>query len=277
MMDWLTRLVPALYRNSGASRLFRLPAADPLFLAAFFAYKRLAEDPFAALAARRPELFRGGDILDVGANAGYTSAVFGRALTPGARVHAFEPEPINLRRLRRVIGRRRLEGIVIPHAVAVGARDGSIELAVSETHPGDHRVAVEGERDLVVVPMRSLDSFAAECGIDRVAFIKIDVQGYELEVSRGMAALLDRSPAAAVAFEYAPPDMRRFGFDPVELVDFYRRRGFALFHLAHDGALAPFSDAAVERPLERRGYVDVLALPGLLSSPTMRATMRSEP
>lgn len=269
MTDWLTRLVPALYRRSGAARLFRLPAADPLFLAAFFAYKRFAEDPFAALAAQRPELFRGGDILDAGANAGYTSVVFAGAITPGARVHAFEPESVNLRRLGRVIARRRLEGIVIPHAFAVGARDGSIELAVSETHPGDHRVAVgnEGGAVAAVVPMRSLDSFAAECGIDLVAFIKIDVQGYELEVSRGMTALLERSPAAAVAFEYAPADMRRFGFDPAELLDFYRGRGFVLFHLAHGGALTPFSDAAVAQPLARRGYVDVLALHALLSSP----------
>jgi FkbM family methyltransferase len=275
MTDWLTRLVPALYRRSGAARLFRLAAADPLFLAAFFAYKRFAEDPFEALAGQRPELFRGGDILDVGANAGYTSVVFASAITPGARVHAFEPESVNLRRLGRVIARRGLEGIVLPHAVAVGARDGSIELAVSETHPGDHRVAVGNENSAgTVVPMRSLDSFAAQCGIERVAFIKIDVQGYELEVSRGMTALLDRSPAAAVAFEYAPADLRRFGFDPAELLDFYLGRGFALFHLAHDGTLTPLSDAAVAQPLARRGYVDVLALPGLLSSPTMRATMR---
>lgn len=259
MTDWLTRFIPALYRRSGAARLFSQPAADPLFLAAFFAYKRFAEDPFAALAKRRPELFQGGDILDIGANAGYTALVFARAASPGARVHAFEPEPVNLRRLHRVIRKHRLEDAVIPYAAAVGARDGAIELAVSDTHPGDHRVAVDAAsqdgRRVVSIPMRAVDSLELE----RVAFIKIDVQGYELEVSRGMERLLERSPDITVVFEYAPGDMRRYGFDPAELMAFYRSRGFHLSLLAQDATLTEFSDEAAAGPLGRRGYVDVLA------------------
>lgn len=247
LIDGLTRIVPALYRRSGAAWLFRRPAADPLFLAAFFAYKRFVEDPFAALARTHPELFLGGDILDIGANAGYTSRVFTRAASPDARVHAFEPEPMNLRRLRRAVDPR-----VVVHPVAVGAHDGTIELAVSETHPGDHRVAVSREERTVEVAMRTIDSF----DFAAVKFIKIDVQGYELEVSRGMTRTLDRSRDVAVAFEYAPADMRRFGFAPGELLDFYRSRGFRLHLLAHDARLSDFAGNAAEG----RGYVDVLAL-----------------
>lgn len=259
MTDWLTRFIPALYRRSGAARVFNQPAADPLFLAAFFAYKRFAEDPFAGLAKRKPELFQGGDILDIGANAGYTALVFARAASAGAHVHAFEPEPVNLRRMHRVIAKHHLEDVVVPYAAAVGARDGAIELAVSDTHPGDHRVAVgaasQGDRRVVSIPMRAIDSLALE----RVAFVKIDVQGYELEVSRGMERLLERSHGITVVFEYAPADMRRYGFDPGDLMEFYRSRGFALFLLAHDGTLTEFSDEAAAGPLGRRGYVDVLA------------------
>jgi len=62
---------------------------------AYFAYKRFVEDPFAALATRHPELFRGGNILDVGANIGYTASVFARASSEGFQVYAFEPEEKN--------------------------------------------------------------------------------------------------------------------------------------------------------------------------------------
>jgi len=258
MTAWLTRLVPAIYKRSGAARLFRLPAADPLFLAAFFSYKRLVEDPFAALAARRPELFRGGDVLDVGANAGYTSVVFARAIDPGARVEAFEPEAVNLRRLRRVIGRHRLEQVVIPHAVAAGSRDGEVALVITQGHPGDHHVAGPGEAAAMTIPVRSLDGFVDPAR--PIAFVKIDVQGYELEVSRGMTELLERWPEITVAFEYAPADMRRFGIESRDLIAFYLGRGFTLYLLAHDGVLTPFSEEAASGPLARRGYVDVLAV-----------------
>lgn len=264
MSDWFTRAIPALYRRSGAARLFSLPATDPLFTAAFFAYKRLAEDPFAALVRCRPALFRGGDIFDIGANAGYTSVVFAGAASPGARVFAFEPEAVNLRRLRRVIRRRGLEAVVFPQPVAAGAEDGAIGLAVSPTHPGDHWVSssagrAEG-RGVVPVPMRSVDSLAAEHGLRQAKFIKIDVQGYELEVSRGMERLLAQSPDVAVAFEYAPEDLRRFGLDAAELIGFYRSRGFRLHLLSRDMALPEFTEAAAAGTLAHREYVDILAL-----------------
>lgn len=239
MSDWLTKAIPAIYRFSGASRVLSHPFADGLFLALFFAYKRLIEDPFAALTRRQPQLFDGGDILDVGANAGYTAAVFARVVSPGRKVHAFEPEPVNFRRLQRVIRDGKLDNIVVPHQVAVGAAEGRVDLLINPHHPGDHRV-VTGDG----VRMISLDGF------DNVAFVKIDTQGYELEVSRGMAALIERSPTISIAFEYS-------GEAP-ELLNFYRSRGFALHTLTHDGDLVAFDDAH----LAKRGYADLLARRG---------------
>ena len=50
--------------------------------APYLLYKRYLEDPFAALAKIRPSLFRGGDILDTGANIAYTASLFARAGGP---------------------------------------------------------------------------------------------------------------------------------------------------------------------------------------------------
>ena len=62
---------------------------------AYFAYKRYIEDSFEGLVRRRPELFGGGHILDVGANIGYNSALFLDVLGPGFRIYAFEPDGAN--------------------------------------------------------------------------------------------------------------------------------------------------------------------------------------
>lgn len=256
MTDWLTKIVPAVYRYSGAARVLSHPIADGAFLAAFFAYKRHVEDPFAALARKRPDLFAGGDILDVGANAGYTATVFARVASPGAHVHAFEPEPTNFRRLERVIRTRTLTEVVIPHRVAVGETDGSVDLAINPTHPGDHRVVSSaGQRASsrrIRVPVITLDAF------ENVAFVKIDTQGFELEVSRGMSRLLDRSPSITVAFEYAPSELA----DAKALLEFYRSRGFALHLLTSRGELRPFRDEEVAQRVASRGYVDLLATRG---------------
>lgn len=254
--EWLVRLIPAAYRYSGVAWLANRPAADRLFLAAFFAYKRWVEDPFANLAKRRPELFAGGDILDVGANAGYTAALFARVASPGARVFAFEPEPLNFRRLQRVS----TSEAIVAERLAIGASEGSVELAINPTHPGDHRIATGvagGKR--IQVPMTTIDRYVHDRQIGRVKFVKIDVQGYELEVSRGMTDLLEREREVAVAFELAPADLRAAGVEPEALLDFYRERGFALELLPRDGVTRPYDAAEVAARAARRGYVDLLA------------------
>ncbi len=62
-----------------------------LFTSAYFAYKRHLEDPYQALSFRHPELFDGGNILDIGANIGYCSVVF----VPAPSSRPFECIPLN--------------------------------------------------------------------------------------------------------------------------------------------------------------------------------------
>src|SRR5438874_3009000 len=97
VIDLLLRAYAAAER-SGALRLAPL---EWLFVRSYFAYKRLFEDSFARLLRDRPELFRGGHVIDAGANVGYTARVFARAVEPPYRVYAFEPDATNFRRLTR--------------------------------------------------------------------------------------------------------------------------------------------------------------------------------
>src|SRR5215467_10223178 len=67
-----------------------------VFTRAYFGYKRWIEDPFAGMIRRYSTLFHGGNILDVGANIGYCSVLFSRAMDPERKIFAFEPEPFNM-------------------------------------------------------------------------------------------------------------------------------------------------------------------------------------
>lgn len=239
----MSALVVRAYRLLRVDAWARTRIGERLFLAAFFAYKRWLEDPHAAFARRHPEVFAGGHLFDVGANAGYTATVFARALSPGFRVFAFEPEAVNYARLERVIATRGLQDVVTPVRTAVGDVDGVAALQRNPHHPGDHRIADEGEER---VPIARLDTFAA--GLRPVKFVKIDVQGHELAVSRGMAGLIEDNPGLEVSCEYTGSR---------ELLRFYQERGFRLSVLRRDGKLLPLEAAGAI--VRRRGYCDLFA------------------
>lgn len=233
------------------------------FSRTYFAYKRFLEDPFDGLVRRRPDLFAGGHVVDVGANIGYTALTFARALSPGFLVHAFEPDPRNFgllaENLRRAgeVGRR-----VAPVPAAVGDKDGEIAFRHSASHHGDHRVAVGEETEaqgLKRVRLRAVDAYLEDCGLSAgaVRFVKIDVQGYEAAVVRGMAGLL-RHGRPAVAIEYGPDLVRAFGGDPRELVASLLEGGRRPFLLKKSGALKPLSPAAIDKGVADREWVNLL-------------------
>jgi len=146
---------------------------------------------------------RGGLVFDIGAHVGDRTASF---LRLGARVVALEPQPRVFRALRLIHGRA--PGAVL-RCAAAGARVGEIELRVNSANPTVSTAspdliaaaaAAEGWRGevwdrTIRVPVTTLDALIAEHG--RPDFVKIDVEGHELEVLRGLSA-----PVPALSFEF---------------------------------------------------------------------------
>ena len=155
------RAVTGLYSLSRRSGLLETGFGRKLFTTSYFLYKRYLEDPFAALARIRPELFRGGDILDIGANIGYTASLFAQAAAADATVYAFEPEPFNFRLQQSTVRNRRLQGRVVAIQSAVGERSGEIELWINDHHHADHRIATDNLRASYKGPEEADDPVAA--------------------------------------------------------------------------------------------------------------------
>ena len=246
--------------------LMDLPPVKWAFRVAYFEYKRRLEDPFWSLAEQHPEWFRQGHVLDVGANIGYTAVVFARALQGSGKVYAFEPDDTNVAELKSAVAAYRVADRVEVVSAAVGESSGVIRFWKNEEHRADHRVftdalASEGvdPSTVVEVPLLSLDAFARERAIERdIAFIKLDVQGYEIAVCRGMSEILEHNPSAPVAVEYMPEAFEELGYRAEELLEFFDSRGYVADIVHRDGRLTPGSRPAIEAALTERGYVDLI-------------------
>jgi FkbM family methyltransferase len=230
-----------------------------LFKSAYFAYKRYIEDDLRDLVLSIPGLVGKGNILDIGANIGYTAAVLARAAESDRKVYAFEPEPFNFSILQQTARQPEFEGRIVPLQFAVGAEDGTVDLWINEGHHADHRVATEQFRSAhagskeVSVSLVSIDSFL-ESKPGPVSFVKIDVQGYELAVCQGMQITLRQNPDIAVVLEFMPSAMRELGFEPSHLIDFFVERDFEVYQIHPRGKLSP----GLPRDMKDSSYFDLL-------------------
>ncbi len=179
-------------------------------------------------------------VFDVGANIGVHTLTLAAAVGPTGVVHAFEPSrAFDL--LMQNVALNDLGGRTRLNRCAVGRANGSLTLVQCKpgceaftSHGGPLRPEFDtGER--FEVPMISLDTYAHLNGLDRVDFLKVDVEGSEPDVVRGAAGLLARHAIKLVMFEVNETCLANSGSSPAELVEQLSSAGFALHLLASHG------------------------------------------
>ena len=176
----------------------------------------------------------GGVCVDVGANVGLHTVAMSRLVGPGGRVFAFEPDPHNFRLLETNL---RLNGAqnVTTRQCAIGAADGVCRLARNPRNFADCRVTA----DLPTwraheVPMTTLDAALPDLASGAIRFLKLDVQGSECRVLRGMRRTLARHPDLVMVVEVFPDGLRQAGASARELVELLTELGFSGWEFTRD-------------------------------------------
>jgi FkbM family methyltransferase len=177
-MSWYTSRLGVMLRNIGrATRMNRLVAG------------LVSERQYEAKYTRQlfDYIAPGQCVWDVGANVGHFTAMFADAVSSTGTVYAFEPSPANFPEL---VGRcGGLENVSCMNC-GLGKSDEYLPLQQGDDALGaTSRIATRG-RAGKMVELRAADSLLADIGIRSPNVVKIDVEGYELEVLEGMTKLL---------------------------------------------------------------------------------------
>ena len=179
---------------------------------------------------------RPGDVvMDVGANVGLYAR---KALQAGAaKVIAIEPVPANVECLRRNLKSEIDAGRVVVVAKGAWDKDDVLEMNV---YPDNMAGATfVGSRDepghKLQLPLTTLDKIAAGLGLERVDFIKMDIEGAERQAVRGAAALIrQHKPRMALCVYHLPDDPVVISREVLALrADYSRVCGNCLFASGH--------------------------------------------
>lgn len=166
-------------------------------------------------------------VVDVGANIGFYTLLMSDLVGETGVVYAFEPEINNYNHLKRLcLGRKN----IIVNRFVVGEKSGVANLFVSDNLNVDHLVYNDGgKRRMVRVARVSLDDYF-NVG-NKIDFVKIDTQGYEHQVLRGMMRLVKKNRRIAIMSEFSAFDLSLAKVNPKEHIELIKELGLKIYIL----------------------------------------------
>ncbi len=169
------------------------------------------------------QMVREGDtVFDVGAHHGFFSILMAQWVGKSGKVVAFEPSIHNFKILEKNIELNHLSNVIAINK-AVGAFEGIVSLR--DEH---NSVVVERTSYLTSVSMTTLDAYSG-CHPN---FIKIDVEGFEVDVLRGASKILEMHPGLNI--EIHLPELQHRGYGISSILDFLSDKSYTLW--IQDGA-----------------------------------------
>lgn len=188
-------------------------------------------------------LKQGDRVIDVGANIGLLTLPAAVCVGPTGRVDAVEPASRVSALLRETIAMNFEAGRVVLHKCAAGDAAGKATLNLGHHVGHSSLLTLPGSEGTEEVDVTPLDALIAPG--QRVDLVKIDAEGFEPQVWRGMSRIVADNPGLAVIVEFGPEHLRRAGVTISAWLDAFQKPGFIAFEIDEiSGALTPLRPPA---------------------------------
>lgn len=138
----------------------------------------------AFMSILRQELAPGMTAIDIGANIGYVTLIMAKLVGPSGQVYAIEPHPRNYRILLKNIEANGYGNYVFPYEMGISNVNGALAFHVSDASNLHSMSATKHTKTSISVPVSTLDEFMK--GKSSPGFIKMDIEGHEVEALDGM-------------------------------------------------------------------------------------------
>lgn len=199
---------------------------------------------------------KGDTVLDIGANIGFYANILSAIVGEKGTVHCFEPDSTNFNHLKKDYGS--LKNLVLNNK-AVGPKTEVLKIYTSKNLNVDHRTYKPEEYDQEIeIDAVSIDDYLNQNL--KTDFIKMDIQGFEMQAVQGMLKTLDANPDVKIISEFWPYGLKKAGSSVTAYFNFLTEKGFNCY-LLENNSLSLLSSEKVKslEPLGEEHYFNIFA------------------
>lgn len=229
----------------------------PLYKVTYASFKN-KQDAFE-IELLKKHIQPGNTVLDIGANIGFYATILSDLVGDKGTIHCFEPDATNFGHLKDAV--ESYKNIVINHK-AVGPNTEKIKIYTSKELNVDHRTYKPEQYDKEIeIDAISIDDYLKGAKVD---FIKMDIQGFEMEAMKGMKETLKNNPHVKMISEFWPYGLRKAGSSLTDYFNLLKEYNFKI-ELLKENQLQPLNLELVKQlePLGEEHYFNILVTPNV--------------
>ncbi len=201
----------------------------------------------------------GDTVLDIGANIGFYATILSDIIGENGKIHCFEPDITNFAHLKKTTASYKN---IILNNKAVGPISGIIKIYTSKNLNVDHRTYKPEEYDKeIAIEAVSIDGHLKDAKID---FIKMDIQGFEMEAMKGMKETLKNNPNVKMISEFWPYGLRKAGSSVRDFFVLLKELNFKIEILKENKLEVLTLEKVLQlEPLGEEHYFNILVTPNV--------------